>query len=335
MNKLITVLLLLTVVPGCFDKLNVEHADVGFDLSADGKQIVFSSAEGDLFLLELDSEKVTRLTETDQIETRPSFSPDGKSIVCAYSDDDRNSFGILKLDVATKAIEQLTKPGEFSDMVPRFSSDGKQIVFARAHRHRPYSMGGMIWDKWDVYSLVLDGRSVTRLTRQEYPEISRVSQRSDGTLFYSADTFADGKLQTQLYVLETNGIPVAYIPAGFKSNRSRGTAFYEPVLSRDDTKLAYVCDSNKPFFYDIHVASFEPQKDKTWFHADDSARINGSPVLAPDGKSLFFLCGTSSNLGNRPIFSLLKTDQKGLASKIASEEMLTDPQPWLSTPTTN
>lgn len=335
MNKIGYAMLFTCFVTGCFGSQVVEHANVGFDLSPNGQRIVFSSAGGDIYLLEVDTKKISRITETDRIELLPSFSPDGKTVVCAGSDDDGISFGLFTIDIATKATEQLTAPGDFSDMIPRFSPDGKQILFARAREYRPYSHGGMIWDKWDVCSIALNGESMTRLTQQEYPQLNRIVQHENGSIFYSADTFSNGKLKTQLYVLAPNSSPVPYVPHGNTINRSaEDIAFIDPVLSTDFAKLAYICDSRRPYYFDIHVTTFIPEKDHTEFHATKTQRINRYPDLGPDGETIFFLSGTKSNIGNRPIFSLWKIDPDGEQHEIASEDLLTDPEPWLP-PSTN
>ncbi len=49
-------------VSHCFGA--IEHGNVAFDISPDGKQIVFSAADGDLYLFNLETRDVRRLTST-------------------------------------------------------------------------------------------------------------------------------------------------------------------------------------------------------------------------------------------------------------------------------
>jgi TolB protein len=116
---------------------SVEHGNVTFDVSPDGKNIVFSDAEGDLYLIHLSTQLVERLTNTEDVESSPAFSPDGESIV--YSALSRNGNGsclfIRTLD--GKTVRRITSDDGVSDTKPSYSSDGDLITFVRAHRHRP------------------------------------------------------------------------------------------------------------------------------------------------------------------------------------------------------
>ena len=78
------------MVLGCpsVENAGVEHNNVCIDLSPDGKTLVFSSADGDLYLYDIATSTATRLTETDRIESYPSFSPDGKRIAFAATEND-------------------------------------------------------------------------------------------------------------------------------------------------------------------------------------------------------------------------------------------------------
>src|SRR4029434_2312768 len=92
MNKItragITSLLILSAFVGGAVLLRgsaqqVEHWYVSFDIAPSGKEIVFSSADGDLFLFDLKTSEVHQVTKTDAIETTPNFSPDGNKIAYA------------------------------------------------------------------------------------------------------------------------------------------------------------------------------------------------------------------------------------------------------------
>jgi len=130
------------LLSGCGSQ--VEHGNVSFDVAPDGQQIVFSSADGDIYSLDLKTLRVRQLTQTEITATDPTFSPDMSSI--AYAADTKGTKGmhIFVRSLDGRRVRQLTDDPNVSDRSPSYSPDGAQIAFARAHRYRPYSMGGKV-----------------------------------------------------------------------------------------------------------------------------------------------------------------------------------------------
>ena len=165
----------------------VEHANVAFDVSPDGNQIVFSSADGDLYLFHLKTSRVIQLTATPTKEFTPAISPDGNSVAYAASTEEDEGTHIFVRSLDGKHVEQLTSNKEVSDSMPCYSADGSEIVFARAHRHRPYSLGGWTWDNYDAYVMNSDGTNLRRITHQNYYQLIRPKFLVQGkTLIYAA-----------------------------------------------------------------------------------------------------------------------------------------------------
>ena len=103
--------------------------------SKDNKRIVFPASDfggsTDLYILELDSKKLTRLTNDYYDDRDPDFSPDGNYIVFS---SDRTTFGkdrsynLFLYNLKTQNIDYLTI-GNQIDYSPRFSEDGTKLVF--------------------------------------------------------------------------------------------------------------------------------------------------------------------------------------------------------------
>jgi len=102
--------------------------------SKDGKLIAFPATDfggrSDLYILNIETEALTRLTNDYYDERDPDFSPDGKYLVFS---SDRTSFGMNKYnlflyELSTHAITYLTI-GDQIDYNPRFSPDGSKVVF--------------------------------------------------------------------------------------------------------------------------------------------------------------------------------------------------------------
>jgi TolB protein len=99
--------------------------------SPDGTRLALtlSGAGGnlDVWLLDLATQGLTRLTDDPAVDTEPAWSPDGKSIY--FTSDRAGGPQIYKLDIAQpKRIERITF-GSAYNARPRLSPDGKKIAF--------------------------------------------------------------------------------------------------------------------------------------------------------------------------------------------------------------
>lgn len=113
------------VAPESFDTTMVRNAEI----SPDGSTVVFESA-GRLYLKALPDGQVRRLTrdETDHFEYDPTWSRDGRKIAFITWDDVELG-NVHRVRATGGRSTRLTRqPGHFHG--PRFSPDGKLIVFA-------------------------------------------------------------------------------------------------------------------------------------------------------------------------------------------------------------
>jgi hypothetical protein len=124
----------------------------------DGR-IAFSGSAGgisDLYLLDLETQRVERLTSDRNADLQPSWSPDGRTIVFASDRGPGTDFNQLTyapmrltfIDVATRAIRVQPVFEGAKHINPQYSPDGRDVYFIS-------DRGGFS----DVYRVALDGSS--------------------------------------------------------------------------------------------------------------------------------------------------------------------------------
>jgi Tol biopolymer transport system component len=117
------------------------------NVSPDGRRVVYS-ALGHLWLHDLQAPRegaARRLTSaTDRFEFFPSFSRDGREIVfTAWNDETQGR--VIKRDLASGRETVLTpSPGKYLN--PRFSPDGRQVVYQKV-------AGGTLTSPWHALDL--------------------------------------------------------------------------------------------------------------------------------------------------------------------------------------
>ena len=124
--------------------------------SPDGKTIAFhavANGRADIYVLDLDSEKITNLTNDDAYDSAPVFTADGKSIV--YSSESAENAKLFEISLENPTERHQLTFGPGNDEGACFSRDGKRLYFS-SDRDQGIS---------DIYALDLATRDLFRLTR--------------------------------------------------------------------------------------------------------------------------------------------------------------------------
>jgi len=199
-------------------------------LSPDGTQIAFA-AVGDIYVMPANGGAPVNLTKDAALDTDPSWSPDGTSLV--YSSDKDSQFLQLWIrDVKGRQVRKVTD----IDTQPQgasFSPDGKKIVF--------FNVDGM-WRVAEMSILDLASGQITKI-HDSLPQPGTPTWSPDGKRIALAGIapmtvrFREGTNQVQT-IAATGGDVKWYAPIPMLSIDSRGGG--GPVWSPDGTKMAAI-----------------------------------------------------------------------------------------------
>ena len=98
--------------------------------SPDGTQLALtlsgSAGNLDIYLLQLATQQLTRLTDDPAVDTEPAWTADGKSLY--FTSDRAGSPQIYRLDIASRKIQRITFGNPYNAR-PRLSPDGRQLAY--------------------------------------------------------------------------------------------------------------------------------------------------------------------------------------------------------------
>ncbi len=164
--------------------------------SPDGGRLAFVGLNGgwsDLYVYELASGTLTRLTRDGHGELQPAWSPDGRSIAFAtdrFSTDldalRLGTYRLATLDVETREVRELPGTTGGRNITPQFGADARELYFVGDPDGRA-----------SVYRIRLDTNELSRVTGPGVPvsgitALSQAISYAPGTGLLAYSVFADG-----------------------------------------------------------------------------------------------------------------------------------------------
>lgn len=123
--------------------------------SNDGNSVIFTSnhlATNELFLYNLDTEKILQLTDSDSNNERGELSPNGKLLAFSSDRFEKGNQDILIKNLENGNVKNISK-GSGTELIARFSKNGKKLYY-----------GTNKDGNWEIYSYDLETEKQSRLT---------------------------------------------------------------------------------------------------------------------------------------------------------------------------
>lgn len=155
--------------------------------SPDGRTLIWSAA-GHLWSKMLPDGTPKRVTNSDDFEFEPSFSPDGESIVyVSWSDEDMGAINVVELNEGPRPetpTKLTNEKGIYRE--PSFSTDGRTIVFRKESGNG--QQGFVHTLNPGIYTIPASGGSATMITDEGAlpkfsPDGERIYYQTGGYIF--------------------------------------------------------------------------------------------------------------------------------------------------------
>lgn len=242
----------------------------------DGK-IAFTSlrdGNGEIYVMNADGSDQTRLTNNTDLDSRPSFSPDGSRIVFVRSlfVNFQSNYEIYVINADGTNETRLTNHSAF-DSDPSFSPDGSEIVFMSSRD-----------GNGEIYVMNADGTNQTRLTDNTTTD-NEPSFSPDGSkIVFASDR--DGAYS--IYVMNadgTNEIRLTY----------SSLLDSHPSFSPDGSKIVFSSHPENGNS-EIYVMNADGSDQ---IRLTNNTNLDSRPSFSPDGNKIAF---DSNRDGNHEIY---------------------------------
>lgn len=255
------------------------HQLGNFDISPDGRRLVYSANKGEqwtLYVQELWKKRGKILTNWDQSMLNPEFSPDGLWIAYQSDFEGDENFNIYTIPARGGEVRKITDTPADSAF-PRWSPDGAKIAFI-SNRDR---------DRENIFVTDVCGGEAKQLTRVE-DIVNEIAWRPDGgSIAFSAGV----GIGDWVGLVDLEGVMEKLVTFPNSENYIAGETGRAKPWSPDGRKLAFV--SNIHDHLDIGILDLETRGVR-WLVENRWDKT--MPLWSPDGARIAYLENHHGNI---------------------------------------
>lgn len=293
--------------------------------------------------------------QTDEGLVDFDLSPDGFTIVFTSASGELYTYGLLTHDLVR------ISPAGAGGATPRYSPDGKRIVFAGPSARGgswslyslemgPYSLQRLTADpasndidpsfskdgdhivfargsadrrSWDIWEADYNGQHSKRLTNKSFSEAGAPQfWDRDHSVIFTAARKGGGPLRLLTVSCDGKG-KVEWLRTGPPGQDD----VRDLSVSPDRQMLAFVSDRNPRAKQEIYLASIDGT-DVRPLGVSAVSPITRRPVISPDDRTIYFLTGRDRDGKGAPLFSLWASTLAGVKAPLTDARLFQDPYTW-------